>query len=174
MYKTSVCVPCLWYCSGFVCGEGAPSCAGPPVCAAGSFNTALGEQAEHLGPHFPLQKWMLKDDVTRVLPWLFLQVFSFVFVAITPPVPNLQCSFIIGLEHSLTWLYREYELRMLDTINIVVFPLFAFLGLWLRICFLWRNGKCALHKLLLNFSRLLRLTSQLSVGQTQRQCQIEC
>lgn len=81
-----------------------------------SFNTALGEQAEHLGPHFPLQEWMLKDDVTRVLPWLFLQVFSFVFITTTAPFPNLQCSCIIGLEHSLTWLYRQDELRTLDTI----------------------------------------------------------
>lgn len=137
-----------------VCWEGAPSCAGPPVCAAGSFNTALGEQAEHLGPHFPLQKWMLKDDVTRVLPWLFLQVFSFVFITTTPPPPpNLQCSCIIGLEHGLTWPYRQYELRTLDTINIVVFPPFASLRLWLHIYFLWWNGKCTLKRLLNDLSK---------------------
>lgn len=71
-----------------VCGEGAPSCAGPPVCASGSFNTALGEQAEHLGPRFPLQKWVLKDDVTRVLPSLFFASFLFcVHYNHSPPSP---------------------------------------------------------------------------------------
>lgn len=38
-----------------VCCGGALSRAGPPFCALASFNTALGEQAAHLGPLLPAE-----------------------------------------------------------------------------------------------------------------------
>lgn len=106
VYKSFICVPCLWYCSGTarLRVEKELRAMLGLLSVPLDLSTQPWENRQSIWGLSSLQKWMLKDDVTRVLPWLFLQLFSFVCVTTTPPPPppNLQCSCIIGLERSLT------------------------------------------------------------------------
>lgn len=118
-----------------VCWEGAPSCSGPPCLCCWIFQHSPGRTGRASGASFPSAEMNVKGWCYKGVALTLFASFLFCVHYNHSPHPNLQCSCIIGLEHGLTWPYRQYELRTLDTINIVVFPPFASLRLWLHFFF---------------------------------------
>lgn len=134
VYKTSVCVPCLWCCSGCVLRRSSKLFWASCLCCW-IFQHSPGRTGRASGASFPSAEMNVKGWCYKGVALTLFASFLFCVHYNHSPHPNLQCSCIIGLEHGLTWPYRQYELRTLDTINIVVFPPFASLRLWLNFFF---------------------------------------